>query len=45
MPIGWVVKKGSKARRTISGDMPVPESLTESETYCPCGLSRLAAVR
>ena len=34
-PVGLVVKNGSKARFTTSGDMPLPESLTATMTYCP----------
>jgi hypothetical protein len=45
MPIGLVVKKGSKARATTSGGMPTPLSLTVSDTYCPIGRSRPRAVR
>ncbi len=34
-PVGLVVKKGSNARETTSGGMPVPVSPTLSTTYCP----------
>ena len=34
-PSGLVVKNGSKARAATSGAMPVPVSVTQTETYCP----------
>ena len=40
--VGLVVKNGSKARAITSGVMPVPVSLTHSETYCPGGDVALA---
>ena len=39
-PSGLVVKNGSKARAITSGVMPVPVSVTQSETYWPGGRSR-----
>jgi hypothetical protein len=39
-----VVKNGSKARAITSGDMPVPVSLTDKDTYCPAGRSRSRAM-
>ena len=39
-PSGLVVKNGSKARAITSGVMPVPVSVTHSETYWPGGSSR-----
>ncbi|GJE41574.1 hypothetical protein AEGHOMDF_0740 [Methylobacterium soli] len=44
-PIGLVVKNGSKARLITSGVMPVPVSLTQSETYWPGGRSCSRAAR
>ena len=44
-PIGLVVKNGSNARAITSGVMPVPVSVTQSETYCPGGRSRSRAAR
>ena len=45
MPIGLVVKNGSKARRATSGVIPVPVSLTQRVTYWPGGRSRSRAAR
>ena len=36
-PSGLVVKNGSKARRIVSGVMPMPVSVTLSDTYSPGG--------
>ena len=44
-PIGLVVKNGSKARAITSGVMPVPVSVTQSETYWPGARSRSRAAR
>ncbi|GJE45352.1 hypothetical protein AEGHOMDF_4546 [Methylobacterium soli] len=38
-PRGLVVKNGSKALAITSGGMPVPVSETQSERYCPSGMS------
>ena len=45
MPIGLVVKNGSKAFSTTSGVMPEPLSLTQSEMYWPGARSRSRAAR
>jgi len=45
MPMGLVVKNGSKARCTTSGVMPVPVSVTDSERYWPGANSRSSAAR
>ncbi|MNV07651.1 hypothetical protein D3C71_980940 [compost metagenome] len=38
LPIGLVVKNGSKTRSTTSGGMPVPESETDTTAYSPAGM-------
>jgi hypothetical protein len=42
-PSGLVVKNGLKALAMISGDMPMPVSLTDSARYWPSGTSRVSA--
>ena len=43
IPIGLVVKNGSHALATTSGDMPVPVSDTQSDMYWPGSSPRSAA--
>ena len=45
LPIGLVVKNGSKARVATSGGIPVPVSVTDSSTYCPGGTSLVPRTR